>query len=645
MSTKIAINRLTASDAGRHIIVLYKTTNCPKQLKTWVSNFQADWDWIFLSDDYVDLKRWKEGLGDSFSYIPIYEDLTKSAQILKHPYLQFLALLGHDHPEPAWWASRISERNTALSPLFENICRLDSLKKILKKSNRPVLIVSDSNALLKIIQRADWLSGRKIYKPSFTNIKSFLSLKTIKRHLLDSKFTSLAMIVVRVFELAVQCIQSKIASQGYSENNIKDAVLIHTYIDETNFSKDNIFRDRYFPGLEIFLNDNGFQVIVLPVMFNLNRSFYSAWLWAKSSPTNFINPFKFYRLVDYIYAIRTAFRAIHLPTRLVSFRGDDLSSLFKAEAARTSFDSLLEILYLRLPLRLKQNGINCLAVIAEFENMIPEKMLIQGFREHQRNAELIGFQHSAVYPLLLCQYTPVEERDIAPMYDRIVCNGHKFREILVSEGLAPDIAFVGAALRYRHLTSRDDISFLPNESLSIDVFVPLPLMMPAGVELLDKLIASFGSEPGIRVMLKAHPMSTINALLSAAQIGALPPHFQITKSEMSTILPRTRVMVGLSTCTMFEAVAAGVPVVRLHRETAIDLDPLAFLGDFSPVVRSAVELLKTVKDLLNLSDAEKQNIQLAGREILSEAFHPCDKDGMNAFLPLNKPIRPLQASK
>ena len=50
-----------------------------------------------------------------------------------------------------------------------------------------------------------------------------------------------------------------------------------------------------------------------------------------------------------------------------------------------------------------------------------------------------------------------------------------------------------------------------------------------------------------------------------------------------------------------------------------------------------------VKD--KLSDAEKQNIQLAGREILSEAFHPCDKDGMNAFLPLNKPIRPLQASK
>ena len=170
-------------------------------------------------------------------------------------------------------------------------------------------------------------------------------------------------------------------------------------------------------------------------------------------------------------------------------------------------------------------------------------------------------------------------------------------------------------------------------------------MMPAGVELLDKLMASFGSEPGIRVMLKAHPMSTINALLSAAQIGALPPHFQITKSEMSAILPHTRVMVGLSTCAMFEAVAAGVPVVRLHRETAIDLDPLAFLGDFSPVVRSAVELSKTVKDLLNLSDAEKQNIQLAGREILSEAFHPCDKDGMNAFLPLNKPFRPLQASK
>jgi hypothetical protein len=84
---------------------------------------------------------------------------------------------------------------------------------------------------------------------------------------------------------------------------------------------------------------------------------------------------------------------------------------------------------------------------------------------------------------------------------------------------------------------------------------------------------------------------------------------------------------------MFEAVAAGVPVVRLHRETALDLDPLAFLGDFSPSVCTAVELTEEVQRLLNLSDVERDELYREGRKLLAEAFHPCDEVGLKAFLP------------
>jgi len=633
--------QLKSRNKSQQPILLVQESSLPKLVRSWALAHHADWDWMFLSGDYLGLQRWRSGLGDCFSYISIAQELELSAQRLKKPYLRWLSQLGHNHPEPAWWASRISERNTLVSPLFENVCRLASVEELINKSCRPVLIVSDNAAMLEMLQQVDWLKGRKIFRSKF--IEYFFSMSSVhlERKLLNSRYVTKLLFVFRTLQLIKHALQSKFASNGSIPSGLTNAVLLHTFVDETNFSTDFVFRDRYFPGLEEFLKRNGFEVLVLPVMFNLTRSIWNAWSWTKSSPTNFINPFTLYHFVDYIFALRTAYRTACLPIGPLRFEGNDIAPLVKAEAARTSFDSLLQILYLRLPLRLRNCGVNCLALIAEFENMIPEKMLILGFRSHQPSVELIGFQHSAIYPNLLCQYSPIEERDIAPTYDRVVCNGSRFRDVLISEGLTPDIAVVGAALRYKHLWTNDTLNGLRCQSKSIDIFVPLSMVTSASVELLDKLLIAFGSDATVCVMLKAHPMTTIDIILSASRLASLPAHFRITKDAVDSILPHTRVMVGLSTCTMFEAVAAGVPVVRVHRESALDLDPLAYLGGFSPSVRTGPELSKEVQRLLNLSDAERAELYQEGRKILAESFHPCDIDGLNAFLPSKARVRAI----
>lgn len=621
---------------SNELIVLVNSTDCPDQIRTWSAAHRSSWDWIYLSDDYTNFKRWRRNLGDDFSYIRTNQELELSALRLRTPYLQWIAQLGHKHSEPAWWASRVSERNTAVSSIFEDVCRLDTVRKLLQRSNRPLLIVASSSALLQTLSQADWLKERQQILPKFTRISTILSVDFAKKFLLRSRFVLPILFVLRTYQLIKQVVHAKLARSGALPSGRANIVLMHTYLDEAAFSPDSIFRDRYFPSLEAVLQANGFVVLVLPVMFNITRSLRSAWSWTKSSPTIFVNPYKLYHFSDYIFALRVAYRTTRLPLGPLAFEGNDLTYLVRSESARTAFDVLTQILYLRLPLRLDENGINCLALIAEFENMIPEKMLIQGFRNYQPDTELIGFQHGALYPHLLCNFTPQEERDISPMYDRVVCNGTLFRDILVSGGLDPDIAVVGAALRYKHLWVKHDSSFLRSTSTSIDIFVPLPLMMPAGVELLDKLIAAFSCDTTLRVMLKAHPMSSVEALLSAAGVAALPPHFLTTKDAMNSILPRTRLMVGLSTSAMFEAVAAGVAVVRVRRETALDLDPLAFLGDFSPAVCTAAELSVEVQRLLNQSDIERGELFRTGREVLARAFHPCDEAGFKAFLPSRK---------
>ncbi len=619
----------------RQIVLLDESSNSKKFHKWAITKF-SEWDFIFFSDNYLELKRWKKNLGNNFNYIQINDELEQSARQLREPYLLWISQLGQKNLDAAWWASRISERNTAISTLYEDICRLKSLRNILKKSKKPVLIVIKNKSLKSILLKEKWLNDNVNFNTNNFNLFNFITYAELKKTIINFKVFKLIRNIIRILKLFYEAVQATLSLNKINLKKSDNVVLVHTYIDETNFLPDGKFSDRYFPGLEEYLRKNKFEVLVLPVMFNINRSYRNAWSLINKSCTKFINPFKFYQFEDYIFALCFALRSKNILKGAQVFEGTDITPLIKNEISQFAFDTIYQILYIRLPLRLKERGVNCLALIAEFENMIPEKMLIIGFREYQPETELIGFQHGAVYPNLLTYYLPFEERGIAPMYDRVVCNGNQFRQILISQGLDKNIAVVGAALRYEYLLKQPKEFKFEDESKPIDIFVPLPLMLEAGVELLDKLINAFSSESSLRILLKAHPMSNINAILSAANIKSLPNHFHVTKEPVNSIISKTRLMVGLSTCTMFEAVAAGVPVVRLHRETALDLDPLSFWDDLYPFVTTETELSLECYRILNFSFDERKSIYDSGRKMLINSFQECNDESLSAFLPTGK---------
>ena len=81
-----------------------------------------------------------------------------------------------------------------------------------------------------------------------------------------------------------------------------------------------------------------------------------------------------------------------------------------------------------------------------------------------------GFQHGAMYPMLLCNFVPPRELAIAPLPDRVVCNGPAFREIVVREGLPRQRVVAGPALRYRHLR---EVATAHGDR----ILVPLPMML------------------------------------------------------------------------------------------------------------------------------------------------------------------------
>lgn len=611
----------------------------PFRVRAWCKQSLLKWNFIFLSDDYLQLLRWKEGLGKDIKFISLSSEIEYTTNQLRRPYLSWIAELGKRAPEPAWWASRVSERNTMVSSLFDNVCKLIIVEEYLKKSLSNTIVVVGDFSLLSQLQHINWVGSKVSELPFFTKMPRGINRSLMKSALVFPIVAIPMLFVYRLVQLIWQAIQARLAGSAELRISPDKSILVHTYLEESAFLDSKDFEDRYFPGLERFYNSAGYEVVVLPVMFNIKRGYYKAWSWVRNSKTLFLNPFAFYGISDYVYAVWVAFRTLRLPLGPLVFNGKDVGGLVKGETVRSAFDSLVQVLYLRLPKRMEENGVKVKAMVAEFENMIPEKMLVSGFRTHQPNTFLIGFQHGALYPNFLCNFTPLEERSISPMFDRIVCNGPLFREILISEGLRPDLATVGAALRYRHIAN-ESISTPKSYSDSdktFDVFVPLPLMHSAGVELLSKVIEAFGKSGEVKsVLLKAHPMSSVQTLLGLLGIDRLPPNFQSTSAPLGEVLPSSKVVIGLSTCSMFEAAAAGVPIIRVRRETALDLDPLGFFSELPPPVCTVEEILIEVQRLLTQDFRERRDLLCLYRKVLKESFHPCDQIGYKAFLPEKK---------
>lgn len=414
-------------------------------------------------------------------------------------------------------------------------------------------------------------------------------------------------------------------------------MLLRTWVDESCFGPDGVFRDRYYDGLEDWLAARGCSVAILPVLYNTGRSDREAWRWFRSSRETIVSAARYVRVADVLFALRVARRQARLAFGRVELDGLDASRLFREERDRAAFDggSLEALLWHRLPTRLAKAGWRPDVFVDVFENFVDEKALILGFRAALPATRLVGFQHGALSPLLVSNFVTQGEAEFAPLPDRVVCNGADFREILVREGLPPERAVVGAALRYRHLWSRPPAAGARGD----DILVTLPLELQAGAELLVKVLQAFTECDVPRVLLKPHPMASAARLFREARVSALPRHFEVVGGSMAESLPRAGVLLSLASSSLHEALAAGVPVVVVGRDAALDLNPLAWYPELAPVTAEPDAIRAETLRLFNLTGEELAAYRRRGEEVLRRSFSPAGEIALRAFVEGLVPLR------
>jgi len=548
--------------------------------------------------------------------------LSQAAEQLRQPFLNLITKLGRHYNSIAWWTSRLSERNTMVSPLFLYCCYLQIAHEAFNSIQGTLCVVAESWAVLESLaeiarkrnSRVMWLT-----RPILGQHQALFLARIGKR---------LACFIGKAFWLKFQR-----DSMAHSVSTSQPSVLLRTYLDDASFGEDGVFHDRYLPGLCHWLEAQGFVVTTIPVLFNVKRSYSSAWQWLRDSRQQFLNPFKHYRLVDYLFVLRQAWQQLRMPEGPLDLDGLDVSRLFEAERKHAAFDvgSLNVILSYRLPHRLANAGLPVDLFIDEFENMNSEKGLTLGFRRYLPDTKLVGFQHGALFPLLLCLFITPGEAEFAPMPDRVVCNGEFFREILIREGLPPERAVVGPALRYAHLWQRAETDVVKPDGRAC-ILVPFSLVLHEAVELLIKVIDAFGHLNDLQVMLKPHPMSSSEALLRAARLKELPLHFEFIGGGMGKWLAQADIVIAMGSSTIYEALAAALPVIVVGCETALNRNPLAWYTDLNRVVYTPQEIRAEAQRYLALSLEDKALYQQRAKEVLYSSFGPVTDDAMRAFV-------------
>lgn len=581
--------------------------------------------WVFLGKNYNQLLKWRKVFSQA-EYIDIGEKLHATAMQIRRPYLDFIGGLSKKYNSMPWWVSRISEKNIMVSPLFLYVCYLNIAREILEAGEEDWLcIISESYAVLQAIAK---MATRKNLRVTWIN----KGRRCFMYYLLLFGW--------RILEFTVKSLRKKIAALGTKKLEMAKVqrggnyIFLRTWINEKCFGENDEFVDLYFNRLPDILEENGFEVVTVPIIYNIKRTLKEAFAWFRKNKKRFLIPEDHYHVNDYIKAIYIGFQQLFMPKGNLIFNGLDVTELFGQEKMNTAFEiAALEFsMYYSLLRRLRSKEIRIKSFIYTFENMFPEKPLSMGLKRFFPDAKAIGFQHSVLYPLQLCQYISNNEKAFIPLPDKIICSGQFFKDVLVKEGYDEERLEVGAALRFGYLTKLTT-NKKPKSVFSNRILIALPL--EGAEELMLKAVRAFSSEKNYALLIKSHPMLTSAQIARILEVsGAENDGFRISEGKMSKILANTDIMISMASGAIYDAMASGVPVVRVRKDTNLNFDPADWFEEnpFNFVAQSPEEIKTQVQKALSLNDKERESLIEFGKDIVKRSFSPVMEETIKAFM-------------
>jgi hypothetical protein len=577
--------------------------------------------WYPLIGNYEKIVGLKKALRGIAECEEISDTLQNAAADLRRPFYEATAKLGVQYNSIEWWTSVISERNTMTCSLFLHCCYIYLASQWMDQSE-DICIITDSNAVIKNVTSVATKKGVKVESNTFFTLKD-RPMRVFAEGLFKLFFHLGVFAAAKLNKLYHTLITGK-----YTPLQNPD-VILHTWVDEKCFGADGRFRDRYFTILPDYYEQNNVRKATF-VSFsyrNITRSIWDAFSFLHTNRDHFIILQDHYCILDYLFPFRIRHRQRRFKFRSVVLKGVDCSILFDEYHGNepVRFESMYYLLFKRLA----EKGIKPKMIMDGFENLFTDKLIQLGVKEFMPGTVVHGFFHVAPSPNTLSFFIDMKEREIAPIPDRIICNGRKYKDILMQENYPGDRVVVGAALRYLYLHTIRKASGAASGDFR--VLLVLPIEKETIVELFYKLREAIEGIEGFRVILKPHPMQTsfIKTIMND-----FPPGTEVFTGPMDEALDLCDIVVSGATGAVLDCVMADKEVIRIGRSAQIDLDPLAWFEEFGRPCGSGNELREMLIDARKrMKDPSYSPPRYS--VMLPELFSPATDEAMKAFLPPN----------
>ncbi|MCH4903864.1 hypothetical protein GSN00_05550 [Cylindrospermopsis raciborskii CHAB3438] len=591
-------------------------------------NFNSNsWNgrWIYVGRNYLTMKTWEQRLvGERIS---LKELIQKESVKQRPPILDWIARQREANDDSLhWWMTDLAGRNNMSSRFFDDIIHIAALKSWVDQNifyQDEILVICEDSYLLATIE---------VNLKSRIKVRSLLGWQIIL--LLESGYY-----ILRGFAtLARQILhfwKHYHAARASRPSNLQtphgEVYLIHQCLDDKALIKDGPLACRYFTVLPQWLEEQGKQVYRLPWLFNISLPLDK--VYQKLRDSSCLIPEDWLTWRDYLTAFWFGFQGVFRLKKDVKYENLDLYYLMyrqqwlelQSSPTKASF-----YLWSFVLIHLKQ--ISFLNYICFFEKVPAE--FVQPFiwrTECQKNSssKFFGYYHSLVTRDYLAYHNFPGETESLVFPDVIITNGNLARSVLIDQGLNPEKVRSGPALRQQFSPRASDGNY---NALA----VLLSLDLQAVAETLDKLsdYIDWMNDQNIAVILKPHPMSRKENILTQMKWTDLPQGWQWFDGEMVDVLKKARCCITMATSSIFDVLLLGCIALTLERELTTAWNNADLLETEFPILKSLSHrhLHQRLEEIFVTSrqryDQEFANI----RETLLAGLNPVSDSTLSLFL-------------
>lgn len=609
------------------LVVAFYEKNCAKILNRFLLNREIKW--LYLGKNFFKMQRLENNLGDKFRRVDIAKLHDQVAKDLRHEHVLWVDDLNRRNGSLLhWWFWPISSRNIYESDLFQYCCYIEILERLWSdKNNLPQLIVIESSGFARMIRK--WGIKKSINVRCINSTQRYyISFKIIMFFVMRwGKFAAALMFRV----LAAYVTKFK---HGSKRDLQYPAVIVHTFLHDYCLLEDGAFQDRYFPYLHEYLLKNNTRVLVHPMLHGFLFDFFSIYKRMRNNHSQFILQEDFLHVSDYVKALTFPLRVLFKKIDAVPFRGVDFSDVLKEE--RKNIPSGLQaVLTYCLFLRLGEAGFKPQLIISWYENQVVDKALIAASRLVFPETKIIGAQlfiHPPNYLSLFPSRSEVEAR----LTPHLLLETSKKQCAVVQSFSKSIVCRPAAALRFSHVFNEECMLKAGeiDQQQTLKILLLLSFYLDEAVELLEMIKLCLPElTDDVKIVVKGHPDYDSKKLMKAYGEQNWPKRFKIFEGNMCQALDDASMVISSNSSSMVEAVAKGIPVIFVGRQTVLNQNTLSKVSmEITTECFSRSELLEAIKKYIELSEADKNMFKKMGLMIRDLYFEPVKEETMRPFL-------------